>query len=46
MACLQQQRWLAARTAAAREAPWAVQDVYQARIAELEDQTRGAAGGY
>jgi hypothetical protein len=38
----QQQRWLAARAAAAREAPWAVQDVYQARIAELEDLTREA----
>jgi hypothetical protein len=31
----QQQRWLAARSAAAREAPWAVRDVYLARIAEL-----------
>ena len=36
----QQQKWLAARAAAAREAPWAVRDVYQARIAELEDMAR------
>lgn len=36
----QQQRWLAARAAAAREAPWAVDEVYQARIAELNDQSR------
>jgi uncharacterized protein YecT (DUF1311 family) len=42
----QQQRWLVARAAAAREAPWAVQDVYQARIAELEDMTRGQDGGF
>jgi uncharacterized protein YecT (DUF1311 family) len=41
----QHQRWLAARSAAAREAPWAVQDVYQARIAELRDQARNP-GGY
>jgi colicin import membrane protein len=41
----QQQRWLAARAAAAREAPWAVHDVYLARIAELQDQTRRAAHG-
>ena len=33
----QQVRWLAARAAAAREAPWAVEDVYLARIAELND---------
>jgi uncharacterized protein YecT (DUF1311 family) len=33
----QQVRWLAAREAAAREAPWAVEDVYVARIAELRD---------
>ncbi|WP_293453344.1 hypothetical protein [Phenylobacterium sp.] len=33
----QQVRWLAAREAAAREAPWAVEDVYVARIAELKD---------
>lgn len=39
----QQQRWLAARAAAARQAPWAVHDVYLARIAELEDQTRQAS---
>jgi uncharacterized protein len=38
----QQQRWLAARSAAAREAPWAVQDVYQARIAELNGMAREA----
>jgi chemotaxis protein histidine kinase CheA len=43
----QQQRWLQARAAAAREAPWAVHDVYVARIAELQDQARNAgAGGY
>ena len=36
----QQQRWLAARSAAAREAPWAVHDVYLARIAELNGQAR------
>jgi len=36
----QQERWLATRAAAAREAPWAVRDVYQARIAELEDLAR------
>jgi hypothetical protein len=41
----QQQRWLAARAAAARQAPWAVHDVYLARIAELKDQTRQAASG-
>jgi uncharacterized protein YecT (DUF1311 family) len=40
----QQQRWLSARAAAAREAPWAVREVYQARIAELQDQTRDARG--
>lgn len=38
----QQRRWIAARAAAAREAPWAVRDVYQARIAELRDMTRNA----
>jgi hypothetical protein len=38
----QQQRWLAARSAAAREAPWAVHDVYLARIAELNGQAREA----
>ena len=38
----QQSRWLAARAAAAREAPWAVEDVYVARISELKDQTRDA----
>jgi uncharacterized protein len=41
----QQQRWLAARATAAREAPWAVHDVYVARIAELQDQARNASGG-
>jgi hypothetical protein len=41
----QQRRWLAARTAAARDNPWAVRDVYAARIAELEDLSRGR-GGY
>lgn len=40
----QQQRWLSARAAAAREAPWAVREVYQARIAELQDMTRSAEG--
>ena len=43
----QQQRWLAARSAAAREAPWAVHDVYLARIAELNGLARDAHGdGY
>jgi hypothetical protein len=43
----QQQHWLAARAAAAREAPWAVHDVYMARIAELNGQARDAHGdGY
>lgn len=42
----QQQRWLAARAAAAREAPWAVHDVYLARIAELNDMTRDARREY
>jgi Tfp pilus assembly protein FimV len=40
----QQQRWLAARAATARQAPWAVHDVYLSRIAELQDQTRQAHG--
>jgi uncharacterized protein len=40
----QQQRWKQARAAAAREAPWAVREVYQARIAELQDLTRDAKG--
>lgn len=40
----QQQRWEQARAAAAREAPWAVHDVYLARIAELHDLTRDAGG--
>lgn len=34
----QQNRWLAARERAAEEAPWAVAEVYDARIAELEDE--------
>jgi hypothetical protein len=38
----QQSRWLQARAAAAREAPWAVEDVYIARISELKDQVRDA----
>lgn len=38
----QQDRWLQARAAAAREAPWAVEDVYVARISELNDLTRDA----
>jgi hypothetical protein len=43
----QQQQWLAARSSAAREAPWAVRDVYLARIAELNGQAREAhADGY
>jgi len=43
----QQQHWLAARSAAAREAPWAVRDVYLARIAELNGQAKEAHGdGY
>lgn len=43
---LGQQRWLAARSAAAREAPWALRDVYMARIAELNGQAKEAQGGY
>ena len=44
---IQQQRWLSARTSAAREAPWAVHDVYLARIAELNGQAREVRGdGY
>jgi uncharacterized protein len=43
----QQQRWLTARSSAAREAPWAVHDVYLARIAELNGQAREVRGdGY
>jgi len=38
----QQDRWRQARAAAAREAPWAVEDVYEARISELNDLSRGA----
>jgi hypothetical protein len=38
----QQARWLNARAAAAREAPWAVEDVYEARISELNDLSRDA----
>ena len=41
----QQQRWLAARANAARQAPWAVHDIYLSRIAELQDQTREASTG-
>ena len=40
----QQQRWLQARAAAAREAPWAVEEAYEARIAELNDQSRSGGG--
>ncbi|THD50946.1 hypothetical protein [Phenylobacterium sp.] len=40
----QQERWLQARSAAAREAPWAVHDVYLARIAELNSLAREAHG--
>jgi uncharacterized protein YecT (DUF1311 family) len=39
----QQGRWLAAREAAAEEAPWAVGQVYEARISELEDEAARAA---
>jgi fused signal recognition particle receptor len=39
----QQRRWLAARANAARQAPWAVHDIYLARIAELQDQTLQAS---
>ena len=43
----QQARWEAARASAAREAPWAVRDVYLAKIAELHDLTKDAqAPGY
>jgi hypothetical protein len=43
----QQARWEAARASAARVAPWAVHDVYLARIAELHDLTKDAqASGY
>lgn len=38
----QQARWLQARAAAAREAPWAVEDVYEAQMSELNDLTRDA----
>lgn len=38
----QQQRWQAARSAATHEAPWAVRDVYLARIAELNGMARDA----
>jgi len=41
----QQKRWLAARANAALKAPWAVHDIYLARIAELQDQTRQASRG-
>ncbi|HET6970675.1 MAG TPA: lysozyme inhibitor LprI family protein, partial [Phenylobacterium sp.] len=36
----QQSRWLQARAAAAREDRWAVEDVYEARIAELKELSR------
>jgi uncharacterized protein len=36
------QRWLAARSASAREASWAVHDRYLARIAELNGMARDA----
>jgi len=42
----QHRRWLAARSAAAREASWAVEDVYQERIAELREEARNAQSGY
>ncbi|MDZ4371938.1 MAG: hypothetical protein U1C74_11000 [Phenylobacterium sp.] len=42
----QQARWREARAAAAREAPWAVEDVYLARISELHDLTRDARDPY
>lgn len=35
-------RWLEVRAAAAREAPWAVEDVYVARISEINDMIRDA----
>lgn len=38
----QQDRWVQARAAAARDAPWAVEDVYVARISELNDLSRDA----
>lgn len=34
----QQNRWLAVRERAADEAPWAIAQIYDARIAELEDE--------
>ena len=40
----EQQHWLASRSAAAREAPWAVHDVYLARIAELNGMAKDAHG--
>jgi len=36
----QQARWLAAREAAAEEAPWELDSIYAERIAELDDQAR------
>jgi colicin import membrane protein len=39
---LQQEHWAAARSAAAREAPWAVHDVYMAHIAEINGLARDA----
>jgi uncharacterized protein YecT (DUF1311 family) len=40
----QQGRWYEAREAAAQDAPQAVAQVYEARIAELQDQTAEARG--
>ncbi|HEV7386510.1 MAG TPA: hypothetical protein VGN89_16620 [Phenylobacterium sp.] len=40
----QQQHWLASRSAAAREAPWAMRDVYLAHIAELNGMAKDAHG--
>jgi uncharacterized protein len=37
-----QERWALLRAATARDAPWAVEDVYEARISELNDLRRGA----
>lgn len=41
----QQGRWLAARETAAEEAPWAVAQVYEARISELEGEVARAQAG-
>lgn len=42
----QQNRWLAARERAAEEAPWVVGEVYDARIAELEEEAALARERY